>query len=259
MRMPTQKHVEFSVGSLLVYLGRMGKQDGKFIRRYIGCCSFKVVRPVKVRIIDPGKMNALGTVTDRNGLVQQHSDSHFLESRQHPNAVMISEHTVHRLFDKPAEARHCVEGSLIRPEALPPVITGENADVVGKARQQGVQSVHGLYAQVYMQIAELKDRESVEAAWDFPRSEVIGSDRYLSRISASPAIQACDYKTCLDHEMRPRKVLKVEIVDSLPEDLRLMVRLKTETQSGMQSSEALLQARNDVVLVQARATPRLEW
>ena len=46
----------------------------------------------------------------------------------------------------------------------------------------------------------------------------------------------------------------MEIVDPLPEHLRLMIRLKAETQSRMQSSKTLLQAHNDV-LVQASSIP----
>ena len=56
--------------------------------------------------------------------------------------------------------------------------------------------------------------------------------------------------------MRPGKVLKMEIVDSLPEHLRLMVRLKAETQPRMQASKTLLQARNDVFF--QRALSQLE-
>ena len=40
--------------------------------------------------------------------------------------------------------------------------------------------------------------------------------------------------------MGPGKVLKMEIVDPLPEHLRLMIRLKAETQLCMQASQTLL-------------------
>ena len=42
-------------------------------------------------------------------------------------------------------------------------------------------------------------------------------------------MQTCNPKSSLDDKMRPGKILEMEIVDPLPEDLGLMVGLKPET------------------------------
>jgi hypothetical protein len=42
-------------------------------------------------------------------------------------------------------------------------------------------------------------------------------------------MQTCNPKNSLDDKIRPGKILEMEIVDALPEDLGLMVGLKPET------------------------------
>ena len=51
---------------------------------------FDVVHSVVVRIIDTGQIDTLSITPDNLALVDQHSDSDLLKTRNHTNRVMIA-------------------------------------------------------------------------------------------------------------------------------------------------------------------------
>jgi len=87
-----------------------------------------------------------------------------------------------------------------------------------------------------MQVAQLENGESVKAGGNLLRNDIVRSESYIGRIPASSPIQSRHHQARLDNEMRPRKIFEMKVVDSLPEDLSLMIGLDANAQSGMESS-----------------------
>src|ERR1019366_7530335 len=65
------------------------------------------------------------------------------------------------------------KGLVERSKCLPPIVAGEDAEVVFQARKEVDNARHRLLAHVRMQIAQMQDPEAIESLWDKVRDNFI--------------------------------------------------------------------------------------
>ena len=89
-----EEQFEISVRRLAVDFRSMRKQDGKFVVRNIGRGILNIVGPVVMGVINAGQVDTLTVTDDHLGFVQQHPYSHFFQSRDHADRVVIAQHAI---------------------------------------------------------------------------------------------------------------------------------------------------------------------
>ena len=99
-----------------------------------------------------------------------------------------------------------------------------------------------------MQVAELKDGEAVEHLRQLRRGDAVVSERDLGGVVDAPPIEAGGHEDRPNEKMRRREVLDMKEVQSLAEDLRLVVLLDAQTLPRVQPSEALLKRVRNIVI-----------
>ena len=88
--MPAQQQVKSSMGGVAINLGSVGQQNRKGVGRDGGGCFFDIIDPVIMRIVDTGQIDALATPGDRFALVEQYANSHFFETGDHADGIVIA-------------------------------------------------------------------------------------------------------------------------------------------------------------------------
>ncbi len=162
MGVPGEQGVEPGMGGLTVDLGRMREQNRECVGRNIGRGLLDIVDAEEMRVVDPGKMDLLAVADDRLRFVQQHLYAHVLQFWNHADRVVIAEHAIDRPLrggrarGRPRRARPRTAQSLAA------VVAGQHANVVFEPAKEFDEAIHRRSAHVGMEIAEMKDRESVE-------------------------------------------------------------------------------------------------
>jgi hypothetical protein len=116
-------------------------------------------------------------------------------------------------------------------------------------RQQLGHAAHGGLAHLYMDIADMEDGEAVEARGQTGRDDAIVIELDLRRIVQAPPIKSGEHQDDPDERMRASRILEVEEVESLAEDLRLVILLDAEALACMEASERLVERSQHVVVV----------
>ena len=78
------------MGGLAINLRGVGQQNRKGVGRNVGRRLFDVIDPIVMRVVDPGQIDALATEEDRFALIEQYANSHFLETGDHANRIVIA-------------------------------------------------------------------------------------------------------------------------------------------------------------------------
>ena len=102
---------------------------------------------------------------------------------------MVAQDAVDRTLEvrpHPRQALYCFE---VRAIGLAAVIAGQNADIVGDFRQQLQQAAHRPVVHVGMQIAEMKDRKTVERGWHLGRADVMAPNSNVFGVFAGAPIK----------------------------------------------------------------------
>ena len=97
-----------------------------------------------------------------------------------------------------------------------------------------------------MQIAELKDRESIERLRNQERGHVILPDLYLRSVSFAASVESGQSQARANNQVRKFEIFEVKIVYPLTKYLSFMIGLNSKTQFGVQSAKTLFQKLNYV-------------
>src|SRR6516225_11817726 len=100
-------------------------------------------------------MDALIAAHDCLALVEQHPDPQLLQSGNHPDCVVITQHTINRPFKMQSNLRHFFESCLEWTEGLAAVITGQDTEIVGKTIKKLYQAAHCTLTNVRMHVADV--------------------------------------------------------------------------------------------------------
>src|SRR5690349_15558596 len=131
----------------------------------------------------------------------------------------------------------------MRTPRLGAIVAGENAEVVACTFEEGHDAVHRRLAHLDMEIAKLKDGETVERLRQARRYDEVLAQLDLCRVAEAPPIEASRHQNRADHGVGQGEILDVEEVDALPEDLRLVILLDAEARPRMAPTKALFQNR----------------
>src|SRR6516165_1688195 len=135
-------------------------------------------------------MNALIGTHDCLALVEQHPDPHVLQSGNHPDRVVITQHTVNRPFKMQSDLRHFFESCLEWAEGLAAIITGQDTEVIRKAIKKLYQAAHCTLTSVRMHVADVQDSKPIKEAWNLRVSDKIVAYLNTLCILASTPVQA---------------------------------------------------------------------
>src|SRR5271157_5217510 len=101
-----------------------------------------------------------------------------------------------------------------------------------------------------MHVADVKDGEAIKR-WRQPlEPDIVMPDDNALRVPPSAPIESGQLQRVANERMDRIPVLDVKEVDALAEDLRLVVRLDSKSQSRVQRSETLLQFQQDFLVHQ---------
>src|SRR5262249_37190836 len=134
------------------------------------------------------------------------------------------------------------------PEGRAAVIPGQHAYIVVQARQQLGEPPHGACAAVDVEVAELQQCESVEAARQLRRRNAIVPDLDVLGIAHAPPMEAGQFEREPDQGMDRVPVLDVKEVEPLPEDLGLVIPLDSQPLPRVQASQPLLELVQDLIV-----------
>jgi len=95
-----------------------------------------IVHPEIMGIVDTRQMNPLAAAFDDNAFIEQHSYPHPLQVGDHTDRVMVAQNAVHWSFQSLAQRRHPGKGLTERSECFPPIVAGEDTEVVFQARKE---------------------------------------------------------------------------------------------------------------------------
>ena len=132
-----------------------------------------IVHSEKVGIVDSCQMNPLPVAFYDNAFVKQHSYPHRFQVGDHADRIMVTQNAIHWSFQIFSQPRHSGKGLVERSKCLPPIVAGEDAEVVFQARKEVDNARHRLLAHVRVQIAQMQDPEAIESLWDTVRDNFV--------------------------------------------------------------------------------------
>ena len=198
VRVPAQEQIESGMRGLPVYFRRMGQKNRELFERNRVRGFLDIVHPEIMGIVDTRQMNPLAAAFDDNAFIEQHSYPHPLQVGDHTDRVMVAQNAVHWPFQSLAQRRHSGKGLTERSESLPPIVAGEDTEVVFQARKEVHDARHRLLVHIRMQIAQMEDPEAIEGPWDTLRDNFVLSQPKLGGVPPSPLVKSRQPKDCLD-------------------------------------------------------------
>ncbi len=84
----------------------------------------------------------------------------------------------------------------------------------------------------------MEDREIIECLGQKARRDVVLAHLNLPRIDATPPVHSRKPQNALDDRLRNRHVLQMQESESLPERLRLVIPLNSQTLLSVDPAEA---------------------
>ena len=105
----------------------MGEQDRNIVVIDPLAGTIQIIKPVVMRIIDAHEMKRSLIPSDSDRFIEQYPDPHPLECRDHPDGIVIAEHTVDRILEMGPDALHARQRWLTRAKGLVPEIPGDHA------------------------------------------------------------------------------------------------------------------------------------
>lgn len=158
---------------------------------------------------------------------------------------MIAEHGVdvasQRLPQSCDKLQGCDEIAVGAPAKIP----GENAKVVLEIVRQLGGPLERALAQIRMQIAQMKDGETVEARRQGRQTDRVAFHDDLGGVRPAAPVGSAPPQDDFDHRLHDRHVLEVQESEALPECLRLMFALQSQTQAHMQAAQPTFQPQQD--------------
>ena len=79
---------------------------------------------------------------------------------------MVAQNAVHRSFQSLVQPRHLGKGPTERSISLPPIVAGEDTEVVLQAWKEVHDAGYRRRAHIRVQIAQMEDLEAIERLWD---------------------------------------------------------------------------------------------
>src|SRR5260221_6588640 len=147
-----------------------------------------------------------------------------------------------------SHSRHFFESRVEWAKGLTAVITGQNTKIVRQFIKQLAQTTHGALTHVRMQVADLKDREPIESAWQAGRLDMIVPYLYAFRILTAVLIQPNQLQGIANNRVDRVPVLNVKEIDTTAKNASLMILFNSEPLTGIHSPETLLQSCQNVLL-----------
>jgi hypothetical protein len=188
--MAAQQQIETGVRRLAIDLRRVRQEDGEPVVGNIGRCLFDVVDAIIMRIVDAGQVDRFTVARNGLALVEQHPDSHFFESGNHANGIVVSQHAIDAAVEAGANPRQAFERGIEWPISRTAIVAGQDAHVIGHTGKKLSQSPHRAFAHLHMQIADMEQGQTVESARQCLHSDVIVPDLDLLRVPAAAPMQS---------------------------------------------------------------------
>ena len=79
---------------------------------------------------------------------------------------MVAQNAVHRSFQSLVQPRHLGKGPTERSISLPPIVAGEDTEVVLQAWKEVHDAGYRRRAHIRVQIAQMEESEAIERLWD---------------------------------------------------------------------------------------------
>src|SRR5579859_413469 len=162
MSMSAQHDLKVCVGRLPVDLRSMGKQNRHACRWNRRGSLLDIIGAVVVGIVNPGQIDLLVPADNLFGFIEQHSNPHGFDFRDHPDRVVIAKHRVDRVMEVLAHACQASKSSLEGAECLASIVTCDDTDVISKTREDLNQTLYRARIHVCMQVSDVKYREPVK-------------------------------------------------------------------------------------------------
>ena len=149
-----------------------------------------------------------------------------------------------------AHQSHAFEGCVKGAERFSSVVAREDTDVVFDLTEKLNQAPHWAWIHICVQVAELKDRESIKLRGNVLPLDVVVPYRDPFRVLLPAPVQPCQFEEGSNTSMDRIPVLRMKEVDALAKYLRLMIALDSEPLPRVHSAEAFLQPCKNVLLRQ---------
>ena len=163
--MPTKHQIKSGVGGVAINLRGVGQQNRKGIVGNVGGRFFDVIDPIEMRVVDAGQTDALATPRDRFALVEQYTNSHCLETRDHANGVVIAQHPIHRFPEMGPQSFHALKRIIKRSECRASIVSRYHAYVIFQAGEELFQASHRACVHVDVGITDMEQGEAIEGTW----------------------------------------------------------------------------------------------
>jgi hypothetical protein len=99
-----------------------------------------------------------------------------------------------------------------------------------------------------MKVAHLQDGEPIEARWQSRGGDVIRSDSNARGVSPANPVETRQFEDGGDEPLRKRKILDMEEVQALTENLSFVVSFDAEPLSRMEGAQPLTKSPADFVV-----------
>src|SRR5580704_4797459 len=162
MSMSAQHDLKVCVSGLPVDFRRMRKQNRDPFQWNGGGSLLDIVSAVVVGIVNPSQIDLLITADNRFGFIEQHSNPHCFNFRDHPDRVVIAENRVNRYLEVVAHACQAIKSNLEGAECLAAEVACYDTDVIFKTWEDLYQTLHGSRIHVRVHVGDVQYREPVK-------------------------------------------------------------------------------------------------
>src|ERR1019366_3748296 len=128
--MSAQHHLKACLSGLPIDLRRMREQNGDLAMRDSRGGLLDIVRSVVVGVVNSSQMDMLVATDNRFAFIEQHSNPHRFDFREHSDRVLIAEYSINRSMELIAHCCQAIKSSFERTKCLAPEVACHGADVV---------------------------------------------------------------------------------------------------------------------------------
>ena len=179
--MPAEHELKSRIGGLGESLGAVREQDRAFVWRNAGPGLGEVMGFVEMRIVDPADPKPRAVPLESERLVEQYRQSDFFEFGNHLEKIMVAENAEADGRERRANPLQFAQaGSVV---AFHPIskIACEDCRIVRRGLHEFFDHRRQFDIQIAVKVAELKQAEAVEGAWQRPKPPLLPHDLNIQK------------------------------------------------------------------------------
>ncbi len=121
-----------------------------------------IIDLIVMRVVNTGEIDALAIPGKRFALIEQYPNSHFLETRDHANRIVIAQHPIHHFSEMGPQLLHALKRIIKWSKCRGSIVSRYHAYIVLEIWEKFFQTSHRAFVHINVEITDVEQGEVME-------------------------------------------------------------------------------------------------